>query len=86
MAITDGNGIDGSTIHTHPLRLIRFRHKNDENGTRAKAFADVPFGEEILNLAVDLLGLFRVGAVGGTVWERSAGYEVDAVFYASEWW
>jgi hypothetical protein len=67
VSIADRDGIDGTTIHAHPLSVIRLRYEYNGNRTRAQAFANIPFGEEMLYLSVDLLGLFGVGAVGGTV-------------------
>ena len=73
MTITHGNGIDWSTIHTHALCVIRLGNKNNGDCTRAKAFANVTFDEEVLYLSVDLLCVLGVGAVRSTVWEWSAG-------------
>ena len=39
------------------------------------------FGEEFLYLLLDPLGFLRVGAVGSSVWEWCAGYEVDALLF-----
>ena len=79
MAVSNCDGIDGPTVHTHPKCRITFGHKNDGNRTWAQALTDHTFAKEVLNLAFNPLSLVRIGAVCGTVGKRCARYEFDAV-------
>ena len=64
MAIPHNGGVDGATVHTNLQRVVGLGYKYHGHGTRTQAFTNVPLGQQLLYVPLNLFGLFGVGAVG----------------------
>ena len=79
MAIPNGDGVDGTTIHAKAKSVVVLGYQDDGHGARTQALADMSHGKKFLYLPLDLFCLLGVGAVRSAVWKRCAGNKVDAV-------
>ena len=51
MAIPNGDGVDGTTIHAKAKSVDVLGYQDDGNGARTQALADMSHGKKFLNLA-----------------------------------
>ena len=59
MAIPNGDGVDGATIHAKAKSVVVLGYQDDGYGTRTQALADVSHGKKFLYLPLDFLCFFR---------------------------
>lgn len=65
MPIANRNVVHGAAVATHAPSAIFLRDNDNRYRTRTKTFANIPFVEELLYLALDFLCLLGVDAVRG---------------------
>ena len=78
MSIPHRDIVDGMKIHAHAQGVVLLWDEDDRYGAQTQAFTHMSLGEEVLNLALNLLCLLGVGAVW-PIRKRSAGNEIDAI-------
>ena len=68
VAIPNGDGVDGTTIHVKAKSVVVLGYQDDGHGARTQALADMSDGKKFLYLSLNLLRLLGVGAVRSAVW------------------
>ena len=63
MAIPNGYGVDGATIHAKAKSVVVLGYQDDGHVARTQALADMSHGKKFLYLPLNLLCLLGVGAV-----------------------
>ena len=68
MAIPHRDGVDGAAVLAKSQRVVSLGYKYDGHDTWTQAFTNVPLGQQLLYVPLNLFGLIGVGVVGGAVW------------------
>jgi hypothetical protein len=86
MIVPYGDIVNDSTIYANASTAIFLRNQNDRNNTRTKALTYIPVVQKVLDFALNLLSLLRVGPISSSVRQTHFRYQIDLVFNPSNGW
>ena len=78
--------VNGSTIYAHAPIAIFYWNQNNWNNIRTKALTYIPMVQKVLDLALNLLSLLRIGSVGSSVWQARSRNQVNLMLDPSNGW
>src|SRR6266498_3176516 len=85
IAISNSDVVNSSTINTHAPSTVFLRNQQNRNGTRTKAFTNIPAVQKVLDLPMNLLSLLRIGPISSTVRQACSWNEINLVCNLPYW-